>query len=213
MADYEYNGLRKKLSNNTSKKLCRLDDLGYERPVIQRKVREGLKQYYEMDIMAIYAANTMCKISSNLVNTLFIRGTLESINPHEDELIFKGLSGIIEPQRIAYQGSTWILPISQLIDVESISEYMADPYHYNRPYPLREFEFGTMSGIRIGEVRAYNPLGAFLSIIQQYTPLQKELSKGPTTPIRLLSIKSIKDIVKEDKREHSGTGTGKGFVM
>jgi hypothetical protein len=211
MAEYEFPGLRQSLIKNPSKNLCRLLERSadYEKPVSHRKVIDGLKNYYDKDVVAIYATNLKRgNLPNNYVNNLFVRGILDSVNPNESELIFKGPSGIIQPQGIEYKGSTWILPIDQLVDVVSISDYMMNNNPYNQPNPLKEFEFSTMAGERVGEtVYAYDPVGAFLSIVQRYTSLKNELlGTSPTTPTRLKSIRitSLEEDIKK-------SGTTRGF--
>jgi hypothetical protein len=191
MTGYEYDsGLRQTLVNNTAKDLFRLDDLAdHKNSTSHKRIRDGLKQFYSTDIMAAYAANPNVNISNDYVGSLFIRGTLDSIDSDENELIFKAPLGIIQPQGITYRGNTWIVPINQLIEVLAVEDYKANPNPYDRQYPLKKFEFGTMFGLNMGEVQAYEPFGAFLKFIDQNEQLRKELSKKKTTPIRLMSIK------------------------
>jgi len=206
MAEYEYDsGLRQTLLNNTTKKLLRLDDyVNHDKSESQKKVREGLKQFYNSDIMAAYATNPAMHIPNNYLGCLFVRGILDNIGPNEYDLIFKGPSGIIRPQGITYKGNSWIVPIDQLIEALKVEDYKANPNPLDREYVEKEFEFGTMSELSIGKVQAYEPFGAFLKIIDQYKQLRKELSENrKTTPIKLMSISDIKP-------RGSGTGTGMG---
>lgn len=205
MAIYEYDsGLRQASINNTTKDLCRLDDLvNHEKSPSQRKVRENLNQFYGIDTMAAYAENPKMHISNDYVGCLFIRGILDRIGPNEHELPFKGPTGIIHPRGISYQGNTWIVPINQLIEALAVDDYKANPDPYDRQYLEREFEFGTISGLNMGKVRAYEPFGAFLKFIDSQESLRNEISQNKkTTPIKLLSITAIKP-------KGGGTGTGR----
>jgi hypothetical protein len=191
MADYEFPGLRQALLKTPSKLLCRLEDcVGRDSTAAHNKVLSGLRKYFDKDIVAIYSAGSKdYVVPNNFVNSLFIRGELCGVNDYE--MIFQGPKGTT-PQGIEYKGSTWIVPISQLIDVVAVSDYEKDDNPYGFKYKLKEFEFSIMAGETIEKVRAFNPLDAYFGIIQLHVPLQEELERGPTTPIKL---KSIKDVV------------------
>ncbi|MGV8171069.1 MAG: hypothetical protein ACP5OA_00060 [Candidatus Woesearchaeota archaeon] len=211
MALYEYDsGLRQTLINNTTKDLCRLEDLiTREKSAPQRNVRENLNQFYDTDTMAVYAENPKMHISNDYVGCLFIRGILDHIGPNEHELSFKGPTGIIQPRGISYQGNTWIVPINQLIEALAVNDYKKNPNPYNRQYLEREFEFGTISGLNMGKVRAYEPFGAFLKFIDSQESLRNEISQNKkTTPIKLLSISDISAVKYRGLGCGGGTGTG-----
>lgn len=208
MADYEFQGLRQALIKNPSAELYRLEGrAAHEAPLSHNLLMKELERYFNRDIVAIYlSGGKNYKPPNDFTNALFIRGELEGVNA--DELLFNGET-VRLPQGIKYKGTSWIVNVSQLVDMVAVADYRYNANPFEKSYHCKEFEFGTMSGNPIGSIEAITPLGAYLGLIERMDTFQREMTRGATTPIRLISIKDVPDVSLEKTMQgRSGTGTG-----
>lgn len=206
MADYEVNGLRQRLIRDPDADLSRLDGrIVHEATIDRNMLMKEMERYFNKDIVAVYLSGGKNYTPSNsLMNALFIRGVLDGTN--SEELIFKGET-VRLPQGITYKGSSWIVNISQLVDMVAVEDYRNNANPFGKPYTAKEFEFGTMAGNPIGSIEAITPFGAYIGLVERMDTFQREMKRGATTPIRLISIR---DVALDKMIRGNGTGTGYG---
>lgn len=203
MADYEYFGLRQAVLRNPLAALGRLEELAK-----RDTVRSELRKYFDDDIIAIYASKGKSfkgrNNYSNYKGILLIRGKLLGVSDYE--LKFEG-SGGKTLQGIDFKGISWEMPIAELVDVVSFNDYVRNSNPYNISHPERLFGFSTLiSDIPLGEFKAPELIGAYVKFAESFSAstFQSDVKFGAATPVKLTSIANI---------SHSGTGTGKGFIM
>jgi hypothetical protein len=184
MADYEYNGLRQELRRNPTVPLTRLVDAG----ITQGLIASTLKPYEGIDVIAMYTKGRCPNLENNYKNVLLVRGKLLGVNDYE--LKFDGPGGKTLGG-VAFTGSSWEVPVGQLVDVVQFSEYLKNPNPHKHLDAQKFFEFSTITDLVIAEVIASDPIEAHTKLISMYGIYKEDLKHGSTTPVKIISVRDV----------------------